>query len=139
MLKLFSVFNKRIWYNNNYFPDDLKINCIKCNKVFGYKLYNQTLKDIITIFVTNVVFLPVGIYWINNSKEDLKFDFDHHCPNWILNFPLCNTTICSHFQGYLFDDYFTTLRKYRYNLMCYIEAYKKIASNMCQIWKQWWW
>ena len=36
-----------------------------------------------------------------------------------------NPTICSQLLGYLFKKYFKTGRKYRYDLMCAIDAYNK--------------
>ena len=35
----------------------------------------------------------------------------------------------SHFHGSSFEDYFTTARKYRHNLMCSIEAYYRLYTT----------
>ena len=108
LLKSFSMFNISIQYDKNTVPYSLGIKCIQCNKVVGYELYNQTVKDIIAVFVTNVVFWNVGIYWIIESKEELNFCFEHHCINWVLNGTYYNTKNYSHLHGSSFEDYFTT-------------------------------
>ena len=69
-----------------------------------------------------MVFQNVGFFKVI-SKEQIKLNFDHHCPNWIINGTWYNTVICSHLNGSSFEDYFTTTEKYRYNLMCSIKAY----------------
>ena len=74
-------------------PDALAIKCIKCDKVVGYELYNKTIEYVIIGFVSNVMFQNFGISWIIKSKEDINFDFDNPCPNWILNGTWNNTTI----------------------------------------------
>ena len=44
LLKVFSMFNIRIWYDRDNLPDALGTNRIKCNKVVGYELDNKTVK-----------------------------------------------------------------------------------------------
>ena len=39
------------------------------------------------------------------------------------NGPWYNTTICSQLRFHNFEDYFTTRRKYRYELLCDADAY----------------
>ena len=74
-----------------------------------------------------MVFNHVGLYWI--IKKKIKFYFEDHCTNCILNGPWYNTTICSQLHGSSFEDYDTTARKYSYNLMCYIENYEIMHST----------
>ena len=68
MLKILSLFNIKTWYGSNTVrknvPDDMGIECIKCDKVVGYTLDNQPIEDLNTVFVKNVVFGNVGISWI---------------------------------------------------------------------------
>ena len=96
--------------------------------VSGYESEEQTLNKVITVFVTNVVFQSVGLSWIIGSKDQLKFDFKHHCPNCILNIPRYNTPICSHLHGSSFEDCFTTAQKDSYNLMCFVEYIKHVLT-----------
>ena len=41
LLKVFSMFNIRIWYDKDKdkdnVPDNLQIKCTKCNKIVGYE------------------------------------------------------------------------------------------------------
>ena len=80
----------RFWYDMNGVPAYPATKCIKCNKFVGRKLDNQMAKYVITVFVTNVVFRHIGIYWIIKSKEELKFDIEHCRPNWVINGPWYN-------------------------------------------------
>ena len=62
------MFKIRIWYEINTvhknFPYDMGINFIKCDKDVGFTLENQPVEYVITVFVANVVFQNVGLYWI---------------------------------------------------------------------------
>ena len=77
-----------------------------------------------------MVFQHVGLSWIIQSNQQLNFDFQHHCPSWILNGPGYNTNTRSKLYGSLFEDYVTTTRRYRYNLMCSIEAHKRYQKSI---------
>ena len=72
LLELFSMFKIRIWYemNNfrNKFPYSLRFNCIKCDKVVGYELDNQTIEDVITDFA-QMWCSAFGLFCIIDSKE----------------------------------------------------------------------
>ena len=41
VLKVFSMFKTRIWYDKNDLPDSLGINSIKCNIVSSYEYDNK--------------------------------------------------------------------------------------------------
>ena len=123
------MFNISIWCDNDDFLDSLLINFIYCNKVVCYDLYHLTLKDAWDVFVTNMVIRNVDISWIIDSKEELKFDFDHNCPNCILNFLCYNTTICEHLYSSLFDDYFKTSLNDRYNLYFLLRPMKNCIKT----------
>ena len=66
-----------------------------------------------------------GLYWIIQSNQKLNFDFHLHCISWVLNVPWYDIKICPRLHGSLFEDYVTTDRRDRYNLMCSIEAHKR--------------
>ena len=74
-----------------------------------------------------MVFCNIGLSLIIQSNKNLGFDFQNNCPYWILNSPWYNTTICSKLHGLVFEDYFTTSKRDKYNLMCSIEAHEKKA------------
>ena len=72
-----------------------------------------------------MVFHHVGLSWIIQSKQKLNFDFQLHCSSYIINGLWYNTTICSRLNISFFEDYVTTTRQDRYNLMCSIEAHER--------------
>ena len=49
---------------------------------------------------------------------------------WILNVPWYNTIICSQLHGSSPEDYVTTARKYRYNLMFSTEAHGRMHPTV---------
>ena len=107
----------------NNVPDDVEINCINCRKILFFLLYNQTIENFITPVVTNMVFQNGGLSWITQSNQKHNFYFQHHCYYLILNGPCYNTKICSLLHGLSFEDYVTTYRRDRYNIMCSIGAH----------------
>ena len=68
-----------------------------------------------------MVFHHVGLYWIIQSNKNLIFYFQKHCPSWLLNGTWYNTIICSRYHGLVFEDYFTTAKRDKYNIMCSME------------------
>ena len=121
LLKLLSMFKIRIIYdetiNNKYVPEAVVIMCINCGKSVGCSLYNKKIENFITHFVTNIVFHNIGLFWIIQSNKNLSFGFQKTFPSWILNGPLYKATICSLLHGSVFEDYFTTSIREKYNLM----------------------
>ena len=79
-----------------------------------------------------MVFQNIGLFWIIQSNKNLSFDFQKQFPSWILNGPWYNTTICSQSHGWVFEDYFTTFKRDKYNTMCSIETFEK-NRNMLTI------
>ena len=55
---------------------------------------NTSYKDIITSFVFNTVLHHVGMSWIIETHEQLKYDMGKHDPYWITCGPWYNTSIC---------------------------------------------
>ena len=71
----------------------------------------------------------VGLSLIIDTNKHLGFDIGHNCNKWTQNGPLYNKTICSQSSGHNFEDYFTTGRKERYELLCDVYAYKIFHSS----------
>ena len=98
LLKVFSMFMIRIWYDetmyNKNYPYAIGIKCINFGKTIVCLLDNKTVKNFITTFVTNMVFLHVGLSWIFQPNQKLNFDLQHHCIFLILNGPWYDTAIC---------------------------------------------
>ena len=106
LLKLFLMFKIRIIYDetidNKDVPEAVGIICTNCGKSIGCSLDNQNIEDFITIFVSNMVFQNVGLSWIIQSNQKLNFDFQQHCPSWIIDGTWYNTVICSRLHGQVF-------------------------------------
>ena len=88
-------------------------------------LENQTIETFITHFVTNILLQHVGLYWIIQSNQNTNCEIQLHCIFWVLNVPWYNTKVCPGLHDSLFEDYVTTDRRDRYNLMCSIEAHER--------------
>ena len=85
--------------------------CINCGKNIGCSLDNQKIENFITPFIANMVYHHIGVSWIIQSNKNISFDFQKHCPSWIINGPWYNTIIFSQLYGLVFDDYFTTAKR----------------------------
>ena len=59
LLKVFAMFNMRLWYDNAILKknvvDNIGIRCRNCIKTTGLSVKNTTFKDIFTKFVLNTV------------------------------------------------------------------------------------
>ena len=72
-----------------------------------------------------MLFQHVGLSWIIEKNKHLKFEMgvqDSQCMDkgtWY------NTIICTKLHGKIFENYFKIGRKYRYELMCSVDAYDK--------------
>ena len=93
LLKVLCIFKISIWYDKYNVRYALGIKFINYNKIVGYELEDQTLKEVINVFVTDVVFQHVGISWIIESNEKLRFNFERLCTNQILNWLYYNTAV----------------------------------------------
>ena len=115
LLKVFSMFKISVLYYDTIatkqLPEYVGIKYINCGKTIVCLLDNQTIEKFTTPFVKNRLFQIVGLYWIIRSNKNLRLNFQHHCPSWILNIPWSNTMICSKERGLLFEDYVTTARR----------------------------
>ena len=95
----------RFWYDNE--PDDqngvkiIAIRCSTCGKETSLYMNNMNTnyKGIIISFVLNKVLHHVGMSWIIEAHEKLKYDMDKHNPYWITGVPWYNTFICKNYMG----------------------------------------
>ena len=101
---------------------------INCGKIISCLLDIQTIEDFITAFFKNAVFHHVCLSFTNESKNQPKFDFQHHYSSWILNGPWYTTTICSKLHGLYFEGDVTTAIKYRCSIMCSIEVMTQLIQ-----------
>ena len=65
----------------------------------------------------------VGMIWIIENHEELKYDADILNSDWLTGGPWHNTSICKKLYGKLFERFIINARTDRYNIMCYIDAY----------------
>ena len=73
LLKFFSVFKMRIWYEKNTvhkkIPDTLGIKFINCGKVVVFTLDNLPVEYFINVFIKNLVYQYVCLSWIIELKK----------------------------------------------------------------------
>ena len=74
---------------------------------------NTTYQDIITTFVLNTILHNVGMLWIIETHEQLKYNMDKYNSEWITGGPWYNTCICNKLNGNLFDGFIRNIRTYR--------------------------
>ena len=56
-------------------------------------LLETNYQEIITTFVLNKMLHHVGMIWIIENREDLKYDMEIHNSDWITGGPWYNTSI----------------------------------------------
>ena len=72
----------------------------------------------------------VGMIWINENREYLKYDMDKQNSDWLTGGPWYNTYICKKLHGKLFEGFIRNARTDRYHIMCYIDAYENITNHL---------
>ena len=108
LLKTISMLQMRFWYDNE--PGDkndvtmISIRYIYCGKETSSSINNMNTnyKDIITLFVFNTLLHHVGMSWIIEANEQLKYDMYKHNSDWITGFHWYNTYIFKELHGTVF-------------------------------------
>ena len=85
---------------------------------------NTTYQDIIKTFLLHRILHHVGMLWIIENHDQLKYDMDIQNPDWLTGGPWYNTYICKKLHGKLFEGFIINARTDRYHIMCYIDAYE---------------
>ena len=79
LLKLFSMFNIRIIYDdtidNEDVPEAVGIMYINCGNIIGGSLENKKIEKIINPFVTNMVLQYIGLFCIIQSEKNISYYF----------------------------------------------------------------
>ena len=88
-------------------------------------LLETNYQEIITTFVLNTMLHHVGMLWIIENHEELKYDMDIQNSDWLTGGPWYNTYICKKLHGKLFEGFIISARTDRYNIMYYIDAYER--------------
>ena len=99
--------------------------CSNCGKetMIYLDLLENYYQEIITTFVLNTMLHRVGMIWIIENHEDLKYDMELQNSDWMTGGIWYNTYICKKLHGKLFEGFIINARTDRYNIMCYIDAY----------------
>ena len=102
---------------------------IRCsNSVKETMTYLDLLKLItkkITIFVLNTMLHHVGMIWIIENNEELKYDIELQSTDWTSGGPWYNTYNCKKLHGKVFVGFIINARTESYNIMCSIDAYER--------------
>ena len=96
------MFKIKCWWNprENYLKQTTEKVAIRCSN-FGKEtlidvdILNTTYQDIITNFVLNTMLHHVGMLWIVENHEELKYDMDMKNLDWLKGGPWYNTSICN--------------------------------------------
>ena len=67
----------------------------------------------------------VGMIWIIENHEDLKYDMDIQNSDCMTGGTWYNTSIFKKLHGILFEAFIINARTDRYNIMCSIDAYER--------------
>ena len=67
----------------------------------------------------------VGIIWIIENHEDLKYDMYIQNSDWLTGGPWYNTSICKKLHKKLFEGFIINARTEMYQIMCSIDLYEK--------------
>ena len=67
----------------------------------------------------------VGMLWIIENHEELKYDMDIQHSDWLTGGPWYNSSISKKLNGELYEGFIINTRTDRYNIMCSIYAYEK--------------
>ena len=67
----------------------------------------------------------VGMIWMIENHEDLKYDMELQNSDWMIGGPWYNTYICNKLHRKLFEVFIINARTDRYNIMCSIDAYER--------------
>ena len=85
--------------------------------------YKNT-RDKICVFVNDVVFKKVGLYWLIKSEKHSAYNFDQECSNWVDNGSWYGVTVFIKLCTVVFESFYVTTKKYRYGLICMYGAYE---------------
>ena len=88
-------------------------------------IINTTYQYIITTFLLNKMPHHVGMLWIVETHEKLKYDRDKQNPEWMTGGPWYNTYICKKSHGKLFEGFIRNARTDIYHIIFSIDAHER--------------
>ena len=78
---------------------------------------NTTYQDIITTFVLDKMLHHVGMLWIIETHEKLKYDTEKHNSDWMIGGPWYNTYIYKKIHENVFEELIINARTDRYSII----------------------
>ena len=107
--------------------EKVSIRCSNCVKetMIDVDFLDTTYQEIITTFVLNTMLHNVGMIWIIENHEELKYDTDIQNSDWLTGGLWYNTYIYKKLHENLFEGFIINARTDRFNIMCYIDAYER--------------
>ena len=119
------------WYDKE--PGDqnhvniIAIRCSNFGKDIGLSMnnINTNYKDIIASFLLNTLLHHVGMSWIIEINEKLKYDIYKHNKDRITGGHWYNKYACKKLYGTVIVGFIRNTITDRYDIMCYIDAHEK--------------
>ena len=84
---------------------------------------NTNHKYKVSVFVLNKLLQYVGMSWIIETHEKLRYDMDKNNPDFMTGGPWYNTSICKKIHGTVFEEFIRNEITDRYNIMYSIHEY----------------
>ena len=92
---------------------------------------NTTYQYIITFFVLNTMLQHIGMLWIIEKHEQLKYDTEKYNLEWMTGGPWYNTYNCKKLRGIVFEGFIRKSITGRYNITCSIDSHGKKHPSSC--------
>ena len=73
----------------------------------------------------NEILHHVGILWVIENNEELRYDMDIKNSDWLTGGTWYNTSIFKILHGTKFKGFIINVRTDRYHIMCSIDEYEK--------------
>ena len=105
---MFSMFQMRFWYDDEHDDqnnvESIVIRCSNCGKETGLSMKNMNTnhENIIISFVLNIVLHHVGMSWIIETQEQLRYDLEKYNTYRITGGTWYNKYICKKLHGTVF-------------------------------------
>ena len=89
-------------------------------------------QETITTFILNTMLHNIGMIWMIEDNEDLKYDMELKTSYWIIGGPWYNTSIYKKLYRKLLELFIINTITDRYNIMCSLGAYEiENQSSIC--------
>ena len=123
------VYSGGLWEKTQ---EKIAVRCSNCGKetMIDVDILDTTYQDIITTFVFNTMLKHVGMLWIIETHEQLKYYLDKHNSEWMIGGPWYITSIYKKLHVNVFVGFIWNSKTDRYNIMCSIDAHKNSINHL---------